>query len=55
MKIKRKRINMRIPEDLIEFIKKYAEDHSTTMTEDYVKYLETKRSTVSEVRDEQGA
>lgn len=45
MKIKRKRINMRIPEDLIEFIKKFADEHSTTVTDDYIKYLEAKRST----------
>lgn len=44
MRVKRKRINMRIPEDLIEFIKKYAEKNSTTVTDDYIGYLTDKKS-----------
>lgn len=56
MKVKRKRVNMRIPEDLIDFIKKYAEANSTTMTDDYVNYLIRKRNdSVLEVKDEPSA
>jgi len=40
---KRKRINMRVPEDLIDFIKSYAEENGTTMTMDYVAYLDRKK------------
>lgn len=43
MRVKRKRVNMRIPEDLIDFIKKFAEANGTTMTDDYVKYLQEKK------------
>lgn len=43
----RKRINMRVPEDLVVFIKKYAVSNGTTMTDDYVKYLEEKKKQLS--------
>lgn len=51
---KRKRINMRVPEDLIDFIKKSSESEGITMTEDYVRYLEKKKSSSKEelIRDD---
>lgn len=43
---KTRRVNMRIPLDLIEFIKEYTKNNGKTVTSDYVEYLETKRRAV---------
>jgi predicted DNA binding CopG/RHH family protein len=52
-RVKRKRINMRIPEDLVDFIKKHAEANGVTMTDDYVTYLTTKKAiSEKETKDE---
>lgn len=52
---KRKRINMRVPEDLVDFIKKSSESEGITMTEDYVRYLENKKASSNEgVPDDDG-
>lgn len=41
-KVKRVRINMRVPADLVQFIKEYTARNGTTMTGDYVEYLTKK-------------
>lgn len=52
---RRKRINMRVPEDLVDFIKKSSESEGITMTEDYVRYLENKKASSNEgVPDDDG-
>ena len=42
-KAKRVRVNMRIPLELVEFIKEDAKRRGTNMTGDYVDYLKTKK------------
>jgi predicted DNA binding CopG/RHH family protein len=41
--LKRKRINMRIPEDLIEWAKSHVLENNTNLTQDYIDYLTDKR------------
>ena len=40
---RRKRINMRIPEDLKDWIHAYTAARNTTVTQDYVEYLTRKK------------
>lgn len=50
--VAKKRINMRIPEDLMEFIKKDAEARGSTVTSDYIEYLDAKRKKAEESKND---